>query len=115
MPIPISDKSSTTCQTRCTRSSAKWVGISLERPIFLFVFFFLVFINNTFLPLLCGELDEKKPLKLSTSCEKNQLPVLVRKFINTQCGNEYHVELELLMIYLNCCFSRVEGLCSKHL
>lgn len=114
MPIPISDKSSTACQTRCTRSSAKWVGISLERPIFLGLFF-LVFINNTFLPLLCGELDEKKPLKLSTSCEKNQLPVLVRKFINTQCGNEYHVDLELLMIYLNCCFSRVEGLCSKHL
>lgn len=113
MPIPISDKSSTTCQTRCTRSSAKWVGISLERPIFFFVF--LVFINNTFLPLLCGELDEKKPLKLSTNCEKNQLPVLVRKFINTQCGNEYHVDLELLMIYLNSCFSRVEGLCSKHL
>lgn len=41
-------------------------------------FCFLVFINNTFLPFLCGELDEKKPLKLSTNCEKNQLPVLVR-------------------------------------
>lgn len=113
MLIPISDKSSTTCQTRCTRSSAKWVGINLERPIFFFVF--LVFINNTFLPLLCGELDEKKPLKLSTNCEKKSTSSSGEKFINTQCGNEYHVDLELLMIYLNCCFSRVEGLCSKHL
>lgn len=90
-------------------------GDQSRKTHFFVCLFFLVFINNTFLPLLCGELDEKKPLKLSTSCEKNQLPVLVRKFINTQCGNEYHVELELLMIYLNCCFSRVEGLYSKHL
>lgn len=88
-------------------------GDQSRKTHFFVCLFFLVFINNTFLPLLCGELDEKKPLKLSTSCEKNQLPVLVRKFINTQCGNEY--QLELLMIYLNCCFSRVEGLCSKHL
>lgn len=90
-------------------------GDQSRKTYFFVVVVFLVFINNTFLPLLCGELDEKKPLKLSTNCEKNQLPVLVRKFINTQCGNEYHVDLELLMIYLNCCFSRVEGLCSKHL
>lgn len=73
-------------------------GDQSRKTHFFVCLFFLVFINNTFLPLLCGELDEKKPLKLSTSCEKNQLPVLVRKFINTQCGNEYHVELELLMI-----------------
>lgn len=39
-------------------------GDQSRKTHFFVCLFFLVFINNTFLPLLCGELDEKKLLGL---------------------------------------------------